>query len=322
MNSSGGTNPSIATKVYGAVQDATQFATSSMYVLVGLVFILLVAVVVYIVYKIRRFSLRDVPLTSQSVVIANPANGGAALAPAGLLPESVSGNEFSISAWLYIDNLQDKPDDNKLIMYQGGATTYDNASWMMYMDANTNRLTVAVTTSGVDGTVMPTHGPNTKQTLKDVDNNKFFLKASIDYVPMQKWVFVTFVVKDATLTLYLDGELYTVSTVYDLPLRAGDIRPIVPKPIGDIIIGAPAGTIGVAGYIARPRFSNYSQTMKQIKNVYEEGPYAASSFFRFLGVPNMGFRSPIYFAQPPTTTAGSATAASGGANNYTTTATR
>jgi hypothetical protein len=303
MNS-GNNNSSLATRVYNSVQNATEFATSSMYIFISIAFVLLVAVIIYVVITIRRFALKDVPLTSQPVVVSNPANGGAALAPMGLLPESIAGNEFTISAWLYIDNLHDKPDDNKVIMYQGGATSFENASWLVYMDANTNKLTVALTTTGVDGTYMPISGPNSKMSLKDVDKDKFFLKASIDYVPMQKWVLVAFTVKDTNLTVYLDGELYTVSTVYDLPLRTNDIRPIVPRPKGDIVVGAPSGTIGVAGYIGRPRYSNYSMTMKQIKGVYEQGPYATSSVLRYLGIPNLAFRSPIYIETGVTTTVG------------------
>lgn len=294
--------PSLATRLYNSVHGATEFATSSMYIFIALAFVILIAVVVYVVIKIRRFAMKDVPLTSLPVVVANPSNGGAALAPAGLLPESMSGNEYTITAWLYIDNLQDKPDDNKLIMYQGGVGSFENASWMVYMDANTNKLTVALTTSGVDGKFMPTNGPNSKVTLKDVDNNKFFLKASIDYLPLQKWVLVSFAVKDANVSLYLDGELYTVSTVYDLPLRSNDIRPIVPRPTGDVVVGAPTGTIGVAGYIARPRYSNYSKTMQQIKQVYEAGPYATSSIMRYLGISNIAFRSPLYLQSANTTT--------------------
>ena len=292
----------MSTRVYNTVQNATEFASSAMYIFIGIALIILVAVIIYVVIKIRRFSLKDVPLSSQPVVIANPANGGAVLAPAGILPESVAGNEFTITAWLYIDNLQDKPDDHKVVMYQGGATTFENASWIVYMDANTNKMTIAVTTTGVDGTYMPINGPNSKLTLRDIDKDKFFLRASIDYLPLQKWVLVSFTIKEANLSLYLDGELYTVSTVYDLPLRTNDIRPIVPRPAGDIVIGAPSGTIGVAGYIARPRYSNYSLTMKQIRGVYEQGPYATSSFLRYLGIPNLAFRSPVFIQNAQSTT--------------------
>jgi hypothetical protein len=281
----------------------TEFASASLTILIVIAFFALVAVIIYVIIKIRKFSLKDTALSTNPVITTNPVNGAAAVASAGMLSDPVAGNEFSINAWLYIDNLHDKQSDHKIIMYQGGSNgSYENASWLVFMDSNTNRLSVAVTTSGVDAGTLKGGGPNSKMTLKDIESNKYFLKASIDYVPLQKWVMISFVIKDATLLLYLDGELYTVSTVYDLPMRTGDIRPMVPKPAGDIVLGAPAGTFGVVGYMARPTYSNYSMTIKQLKQRYEQGPYASSSILRYLGIPNMALRSPVYVVTPTTTT--------------------
>jgi hypothetical protein len=305
MNNSSSRLQKIGNTAYNATLQVTEFASSSLAILIAISFFALIGIIIYVIIKIRKFSLRNVSLSPNPVIATNPVNGGAAVASAGMIPEPISGNEYSIYAWLYIDNLHDKQSDHKIVMYQGGSSSgFENASWLAFMDSNTNRLSVAVSTTGVDGSVITSGGPGSKITLKDVDANKFYLKAAIEYIPLQKWVLVAFVVKDATLSLYLDGELYTVSTIYDLPMRAGDVRPVVPKPMGDVILGAPAGMFGVVGFMARPTYSNYSMTMKQIRQVYEHGPYATSSLMRYLGMPNLAIRSPVYVVAPTTSVTG------------------
>jgi hypothetical protein len=132
--------------------------------------------------------------------------------------------------------------------------------------------------------------------LQEILANPYYLGVTLDYVSISRWIHLSFTVKDATLTLFMDGELYTVATIYDLPLRQGDARPIIPKPAGDVMLGGKVGHIGVQGYISSAQFFNYALTLREVKRKYGEGPYA-TSFLRYFGMPNVAFRSPLYYTK-------------------------
>ena len=288
---------------FKGVQKATDFVSSSMYILIFVSLIVLVAVIIYIVIRVRRFAMKSVPLTLEPVINANPMGGEAVRTPAGALPERVSGNDSSVALWLYVDNISDKVNgDHKVILYQGNPESYENGSFFVYMDGNTNKLYVSMRTSGVDESKLSK--TDNKVTLADVHTNKSFLTTGIDYVPIQRWVHILITVKDATLTVFLDGELYSLATIYDLPLRIGDVRPVIVKGTGDIMVGGKSGAIGITGFIARAEFFNYALTLKQAKTKYEEGPYK-STILGYLGMPSVGVRSPLYWTDRANATPGS-----------------
>jgi hypothetical protein len=263
-----------------------------MHIFVGISFILLVVVLIYIIYRIRKYSLRGVDLMSDQVINANPMAGEFYRANAATLPDLVQGNEFSISFWMFVDNLVDKPLQNhKIIMYQGNPTSYENGTFFVFMDGNTNKLYIRVRTNG-------TIDDKTQQAkvvgLPEILANPFYVSATLDYVSISRWIHIAFTVKDGNLALFMDGDLYTVSTVYDLPLRQGDARPVIPKPSGDIMMGGRKGAIGIHGYLASAQFFNYALTLKEVQRKYGEGPYALS-FLRYFGMPNVSIRSPFYY---------------------------
>jgi hypothetical protein len=287
---------------FQGVQKATDFVSSSIYILIFVSVVALVIAVIYIVMRVRRFALKSVNLTLDPVINANPMGGEFVRTPGGGLPELAQGNEFTISMWIFVDNIADKLDnDHKIVMYQGNPESYENGGFFIYVDGNTNKMYFSVRTSGVDTTKYG-RGNNAALTLSAIQTNKSFITTAIDYVPIQRWVHVLMTVKDATLTVFMDGELYSIATIYDMPMRAGDVRPVIMKPTGDIMVGGKAGAIGVTGYISRAEFYNYSLTLKQAKTAYEEGPYK-SSFLKYFGFPNVNFRTPMYFSDSATATA-------------------
>lgn len=287
---------------FQGVQKATDFVSSSIYILVFVSVVALVIAIIYIVMRVRRFALKSVTLTLDPVINANPMGGEFVRTPGGALPELAQGNEFTISMWVFVDNITDKLDnDHKIVMYQGNPESYENGGFFIYVDGNTNKMYFSVKTSGADTTKYG-RGNNAALKLAAIQTNKSFITTAIDYVPIQRWVHVMMTVKDATLTVFMDGELYSIATIYDMPMRAGDVRPVIMKPTGDIMVGGKAGAIGVTGYISRAEFYNYSLTLKQAKMTYEEGPYK-SSFLKYFGFPNVNFRSPVTFSDSATATA-------------------
>jgi hypothetical protein len=291
--SSGNSGKGVLNSSVQTMQKVASNATSSMHILVGLSFLLLVVVLIYIIYRVRKYSLRGQDLMRENVINANPMAGEFYRANSSVLPELVQGNEFSISFWMYIDNINDKPDKNhKIVMYQGNPTTYENGTFYVFLDGNTNKLYVRVRTNAALEDKLSTIKATTG--LPEILANPYFVGVTLEYIAIARWVHIAFTVKDATLSLFMDGELYTVSTVYDLPLREGDARPVIPKPIGDIMLGGKSGNIGVQGYLGTAQFFNYALTLREVKRKYGEGPYA-TSFLRYFGLPNVAFRSPLYY---------------------------
>jgi hypothetical protein len=280
-------------KLTAGLQRATSTASSSLYILVVVCLLCLIGVIIYVIFKINKYSLKTVSLLPETVMNANAMSGTFVTTPHARLPQLSQGNEYSISFWIYVDNIQDKPDnEHKLIMYQGNSNGYDNGTMFIYMDGNTNRMYVSARTNGAD--IQTNADTSRTSKLVDIRSNPYFLHATVEYVPIQRWLHYAVTIKDATMTVFMDGELYSVATIYEMQLRPNDIRPVLLKPSGDVMTGSRAGIIGISGYIARAEYMNYSMTLKQVKVKYEEGPYKRS-MFRFFGIPNIGMRSPFYF---------------------------
>jgi hypothetical protein len=287
------TNAPISEKMFRGLARATSTASSSLYILVVLCLVCLIGVIIYVIYKINKYSLKTIPLLPESVMNANAMSGSYVTTPFVRLPKLAQGNEYSMSFWIYVDNIQDKPDqEHKIILYQGNPTNYDNGTLFVYMDGNTNRMYFSARTNGAD--VQTNADVSKTSKLVDIRANPYFLHSTVEYVPIQRWLHFVVTVKDATMTVFMDGELYTVATIYEMQLRPNDIRPVMIKPSGDVMAGSKAGVIGVSGYIARAEYMNFAMTLRQVKNKYEEGPYKRS-LFRFLGIPNIGMRSPFYY---------------------------
>ena len=250
--------------------------------------IVIVSVIVFITIRLKRGSLKSVNMLSTSIVNANPQSGEFNISPAAKLPDSSNGNEFSISVWLFVENITNTS-DHKIIMYRGSPDSYINGKFYMYMDANTNAIYASVRTNGALEEVSSTKEP----TLENIRQNKYFMHSTIDYVPLQRWVNIIYTVKDTVFSTFVDGDLYSVSSVYELPTTPTGSRPIPVKQTGDVQIAGKAGKEGFNGYIGNSAYHNFALTVNETKLVYRKGPYK-SSWLKIFGMGNVGFRTPIY----------------------------
>ncbi len=245
------------------------YANEMMYVFICLGVVLLIVLICYMLYYSNQYTMHCTNLIT-APVDANPMTGEYIVVESTRLPVLSNGTTISVSFWVYVDNIDDKPEmDHKIIMFQGNSCSYENGTWYVYMDSNTNRIYVSVNTTGVD----PAYAQDKPLTLRLINSNRYMLTSAIDYVPLQRWVHITFSIRDAILSLYLDGDLYSVATIYDLPNRPGNIRPIINMVEGNIMIGGRADTFGVTGYLANIEYCNYPMTLQQVKDKYNFGPY-------------------------------------------------
>ena len=171
--------------------------------------------------------------------------------------------------------------------------------FMVIMDAKTNKLYIAAR-SNVSFPRMSTMD-FTKLTFEDVDNlsrfaARMFVTATIDYVPLQRWVNITAVVQDNLLTAFLDGDLYTVENVqshYDPNKDAH--RPVFSGQTGDVLVGY-KNMSSIPGFLNRLRFYNQTLTHDEVRAVYNMGPVYSSPMNK-LGVTQYGIRTPVYLTQ-------------------------
>jgi hypothetical protein len=256
--------------------------------LIAIVIIIIIAVVVFLIMKYKKGALKSVDLLGAPVVIANPLAGEHQISPAGKLPASQNGTENTYSLWLFIDSVS-ITNNHKIVLYRGNPQSYSNGQFFVYMDSKTNKLYASVRTNGVTDETSSSNEPS----LEDIRINKYFMQSVIDYIPLQRWVNIAYTVKDTVFSTYLDGELYSVTSIYEMAVKPDGSRPLPIKPTGDILIAGKAGKEGFNGYIGSGKYLNFAITVTEAKVLYNQGPYK-KSWLSYLGLGNVGLRSPVY----------------------------
>lgn len=250
--------------------------------------IILVAVIVFIIIKVKGNTLKSVNLLTAPIIKANPLSGDYVTTPAGYLPSTTNGNEFTYSIWMFVDNIS-ITNDHKIVLYRGNSQSFANGSFFVYMDAQSNVLYASVRSNAA----LDDSTSNTEPTLQDIKSNKYFLQSTIEYVPLQRWVNVAYTVKDTVISTFLDGELYSVTSIYELPAKQDGSRALLATQAGDVMTGGKAAQEGFNGYIGNSKYFNFALTVAEAKRVYRQGPYKAS-WLSYLGLGNVGLRSPVY----------------------------
>ena len=291
-NFSNASAPSFGSRMMSSVQSVSERVGATIPIFVLMTLLLITGIIIFLVYRIRGYRFKTVDLMRTPVLNGNPMAGEHMTFLGSGIPALKNGSEFSFSLWIYIESIT-ITSDYKIVMYQGNSTSFVNGSTYVYMDPNTNKLYITVRTNGKP----ETPDVNNKVNLEQIYDNNGLMQASIEYVPLQRWIHVLFAIRDAVMYVYLDGELYSVQSTYDMPLRADGSRPMITKPIGDIFVGGKAGREGINGYVGRAQFMNYSVSLKQAKTIYGEGPYK-QNFLSYLGMKNVGMRSPFFYTDP------------------------
>ena len=222
-----------------------------------------------------------------------------------------------------------------LIFYRGSSGNVATANPIVFMDGETNKLYIAIKT---EGTQMKTNFPINKTFSKDrkerilnmfdanvnlaaIRNTNYFLNKdlsiedefinkyiilTIDYIPLQRWVNITFVIDNKICTVFMDGEIYSVKSTEEYKSMRGkelnirgqpiDVNLIVDKTDGNIFVGKNAKISGGAtpdSYFSRLRFFNYGITLPDVRKIYDQGPVGGSKLFGWQGT-SYGIRSPVY----------------------------
>jgi hypothetical protein len=246
--------------------------------------LLAVAFVVWLIARIRSSNRQDVTMTSDVLPLTQTT-----VLDKASIPATVNGQEYAYGFWIYLEGL-DPTTTPKLVLMrspdvQNGQanTVYGKANPVVLMHQSTNRMYVSLpTTNAAAGDV---------QTLSDLlpeNGDNKVVTVTIDYVPLQRWVFFAVSVRDNTVTVFMDGDIYAVQTIAEV---AGQTRPVYQGTSGTVQVGD--ATNPIHGYVSKVTFANYAITQRQAYAMYREGPQPRTFLSRF-GLPPYGLRSPIY----------------------------
>ena len=274
--------------------------------------------VMYHLYKIiMKTDLRTVTLLKNAIKVPQyrKVNINADVA----MPSLYNGAEFSYSAWMYVEsfNRTGKP---QLVLYNGKGDSFsETISPVFYLDPEYVTLHVLLSTN--KGARPGVHRGSLENLHKYRDCD--FVRLSVDYVPMQRWVNVALIVDNEYVQLFFDGELRKVIDITDkelienihdelreIPKGADNLcendnvcckaenlccgKRLMNTNTGKQLYIGKIGTDEVFnGYLSKVQFFNYAITVDHAKIIYKSGPLHQSMLGR-IGLPMYGLRNPFY----------------------------
>ncbi len=250
----------IAASVYRMFGDGT--GTALMIGLTLLVLVLVVLVVYYVVYLLKtRGQTKKALIKGTSHLVRNPQTISA-------MPSVLNDLEYAYTAWVYLQS-HSQTNEFKLVLSRG-----ETRGLRVFMDKTANRVYISMPTTSASSTASPKLHDIVPSSSQYAGSG--YLTAEIEYLPLQRWVHLAVVVRQDTVTVFVNGDIYTVRSV-----------------TGGKMLASVGGTLAVGGtgapdaFISRLTFHNYAPLHNQIQKDFARGP--ASTW----GLGNYKLRSPI-----------------------------
>lgn len=284
-------------------------------ILIAVVLLAFIAVILYISFALNASNLKGKRLLTEPVKLDEMR--APVTVDAGDIPKAAVGREYTYSFWFYLEGFEQTNNTPQMIFYRGSKTTIGDANPIVMMDGNNNKLYFVIKTQGSSlsttnphynydnnlGFILSRSYFNNKdftQTTKDINKHVIL---SVDYVPLQRWVNIVMVVDNKIVTIFMDGEIYSVKTVdeykmtkqpeFDLRGNKIDYNLILEKSEGNIYLGRYNGGRTPNSYLSNLEYYNYAISLREVKKIYMNGPFS-KNFLSMLGISAYGVRSPIY----------------------------
>lgn len=259
-----------------------------------LVVIALIVIIIYIIYQVQKRNLKSVNILGSPRKLFDLDGDDQDFEDSKMVP-TMNGQEFTYTFWLYLLDFDETTERPRMVFMRGSnAPELEGASPVVFMDGGTNRLYITITTNrtaeGDDGQIETlTH------LLPGSNINKKVLTAVVEYVPLQRWVNITFTLQDNLLTVYQDGDMYTVKNVHDLwDKETSGERPAFSGTRGDLHLGPTENNSDlINGYLSGLKFYNYALMQNDAKSIYNAGP-VTNGWLEKLGISRYGVQAPIY----------------------------
>lgn len=191
------------------------------------------------------------------------------IVPSNALPPLYSGGEFSVSAWIYVNDWTYRNGYNKSVLSIGGQ---NSDTLRIYLGAQKPTLRIRVNT-GSGGTVLSNKDSKgglftTLQTDSGILDST--ANCDIPNIDLQRWVCVVVAINGMTCDVYIDGKLarscvlsnyFNVDSAYALTVGEGGG------------FGGNLNTVNMYGYALSPDL---------VYNNYMAGPMPITSFVGYL----------------------------------------
>lgn len=245
------------------------------------VLVIVLSVTIALGYLVYRFLVSSLKATVLSNGIVHCRSGATTVA-ASKLPALTNGREWSVSFWVYVENAAHTTSDKNILTF---GKDQDSAAMMVLMDRNVNRMYLVFRTT-MAGTASAVSALN--QFKQGTTNPTSHIVVPVEYVPLSRWVMVTAVCDQDTVTLYIDNNIYSV--VSGARFRQGAI---IADPSDDVMIGSASN--GADAYIAKIRFFNYGISVFQNRSYYQSGP-GSGGILGWLGINKYKLQWPVISA--------------------------
>ena len=308
-NTNTNTNAKVATNA--ASREGEGNSKLPIIIIIVITILLFVFVILYITFAMKSNNLKGKAITTQPIDVAkseSPTQIGNSE-----FPKAAVGREYTYSFWMYLENFNRAAADNNncyMVMYRGNSGNLENANPIIMMDNQSNKLYIIIKTT-------QSNLQNVNINTENIINKNFFLSdtplinanthliCAIDFIPLQRWVHISCVVDNKLVTLFLDGQIYSVKSTdefkssrrpeVDSMGKKVDYSLIIDKTEGDLIIGRSTVSqrMAIDGWVGKIEFFNYALSVEDVKGLYQGGPMP-KGLLSWMGLSQYGFRSPVY----------------------------
>lgn len=192
-----------------------------------------------------------------------------------VIPPLYEGGEYTISAWIYVNDFAYRRGYNKAIFALGdNADATGTVTLAVYLDGTEN--TLHVRTSFVSGTT----GPSGNMKLSDytalfatpnqISNLSNIPDCMVSPIEFQRWTHVAVAMNGKTVDIYIDGKL-----------ARSCILPSVYR-VGSRYALTVANQNGFGGYVSGVAAYDYAVNPEQMYRTYMAGPVGAIDFWTYL----------------------------------------
>jgi hypothetical protein len=219
-----------------------------------------------------------------SIVPASP--GTAMITPASELPAFYEGGEYTVNAWIYINDYSLNHGQNKHVLELGG----DNFSTLLvYLGPYKNSLQVRIHTAENTSSSQPAvvSGPSdstssdiltadmVKAKFSGVINDSTLYNPTrpcdIPSVDMQKWIQITVALNNKICDVYVDGKL----------ARSCILQSFFKVDKNNLKLSI-TGYKGFGGFVSNVSSYNYALNPEQVWRMYMAGPGTQYTFWSYI----------------------------------------
>ena len=306
-NAASGAGASISTGARNAYNYATGRGLTTLVII--LVAVGVFAALAYTVYQILSTNLKVVTLLNKPLNALSQST----TVKSEKFPNMSNGKEFSVSFWVYVES-QSNTSNLRQVISIGDKS--DELSPLVMMDRTTNKMFIAMRTmsspSMTTSAIIESYSASLKARTTSnphLEYNKSIIM-EIEYVPLGRWLNVVAVLDNDVVSLFVDGDMYSVAPISRFADRIQNTSPGGgagggtggsggstggtsggtggnsggtggtgrPDPASALVAKDPAGGLnvgginGISGYVANVQVANYAFSIFHARAIYRAGP--------------------------------------------------